>query len=357
MRVMPDHIKVIAVLVIPRMAAFDVVDFGLQRRFLGSVVRLHRHQLRVIRRIGGAGNGRTDALRHHGAGGHGVEQQADEKKNRAYKQKAFFMAHNKCSGLLCLFLNGFCSLAGSFGSSSGGVSGALGGGVFLFDGLFLLPAGNGVAGKLGIFPQRLLIQGVHIGLFQLLLRLCRLAVRFQLVAAVALPNKPNAGLCGFLRLVGALHAHIVLFRFTDFLVEFSQRRISRSIPDRMGQLGGRFFLVLQHQFGGHFAGLRVHRFLPHLLFGDFRLRPVCFGGGPVCLVDGLFQRRVSAFLVCKVQARFLTHTSHPPSGHPAAHRFPHIPESEWFLPERPLWTGKSPSGFLLPCPDPESGCQ
>ena len=140
MGVMPDHIQVITVFVISRMAAFDVVDFGLQRRFLGSVVRLHRHQLRVIRRIGGAGNGRTDALRHHGAGGHGVEQQADEKKNRAYKQKAFFMAHNKCSGLLCLFLNGFCSLAGSFGSSSGGVSGALGGGVFLFDGLFLLPA-------------------------------------------------------------------------------------------------------------------------------------------------------------------------------------------------------------------------
>ena len=177
------------------------------------------------------------------------------------------------------------------------------------------------------------------------------------MAAVALPNKPNAGLCGFLRLVGALHAHIVLFRFTDFLVEFSQRRISRSIPDRMGQLGGRFFLVLQHQFGGHFAGLRVHRFLPHLLFGDFRLRPVCFGGSPVCLADGLFQRRVRAFLVCKVQARFLTHTSHPPSGHPAERRFPHKPESEWFLPERPLWTGKSPSGFLLPCPDPESGCQ
>ena len=46
------------------------------------------------------------------------------------------MAHNKCSGLLCLFLNGFCS----FDSSSGGLTGAFGGGVFLFNGLFLLPA-------------------------------------------------------------------------------------------------------------------------------------------------------------------------------------------------------------------------
>ena len=139
MGVMPDYIEVVAVLVIPRMAAFNVVDFGLQRRFSGGVVRLHRHQLRVIRRIGGAGNGRTDALRHHGAGGHGVEQQADEQKNRTNKQKAFFMAHNKCSGLLCLFLDRLGGLAGLF-CGVGGVSGALGGGVFLFDGLFLLPA-------------------------------------------------------------------------------------------------------------------------------------------------------------------------------------------------------------------------
>ena len=269
------------------------------------------------------------------------------------------MAHNKCSGLLCLFLDRLGGLAGLFcgaGGIPGSLTGALGSGIFLFNGLFLLPAGDGIAGELGIFSQRFLVQGVYIGLFQLLFCLCRLAVWLQLVAAVAFPDQPRTGFNSFLGLVGALHAHIVLFRFTDFLVEFSQRRISRSIPDRMGQLGGRLFLVLQHQFGGHFAGLRVNRFLPHLLFGDFRLRLVCFDGGPVCFTDRLFQRRISAFLVCKVQARFLTHTSHPPSGHPATHRFPHIPESEWFLLERPLWTGKAPSGFLLPCPDPELGC-
>ena len=34
----------------------DVVDLGLQRGLLGGVVGLHRHQLRVIRWVGGAGD-------------------------------------------------------------------------------------------------------------------------------------------------------------------------------------------------------------------------------------------------------------------------------------------------------------
>ena len=314
MGVMPDHVEVVAVLVIPRMAAFDVVDLGLQRRFLGSVVRLHRHQLRVIRRIGGAGHHRTDALRHHGAGGHGVEQHTDQQEDRARNQKALFVAHDESPGLLCLFLDRLGGLAGLLGCACGvpgSLTGALGGSVFLFDGLLLLPAGNGVAGKLGIFPQGLLIQGVHIGLLQLLLGLGCLAVGLQFVAAVALPNQPCAGLSSLLGLVGAFHAHIVLFGLPDFLVNFPQGGIGGGIPHRMGQLGGRLLLVLQHQLGGHFTGLRVHRLLPDLLFGNFRLRLIRFGGGLVRLADGLLQRRVSPFLVCKAQARFLIQTIHP----------------------------------------------
>ena len=314
MGVMPDHIQVIAVLVIPRMAAFDVVDLGLQRRFFGSVVGLHRHQLRIIRRVGGAGHHGTDTLRHHGAGGHGVEQHTDQQEDRARNQKALFVVHDKRARLLCLFLDRLGGLAGLLGCACGipgSLTGALGGSVFLFDGLFLLPAGDGVAGKLGIFPQGLLIQGVHIGLLQLLLGLGRLAVGLQLVAAVAFPCKPNAGLGSLLGLVGALHAHIVLFGLPDFLVELPQSGIGGGIPHRMGQFGGRLLLVLQHQLGGHFAGLRVHRLLPDLLFRDFGLRLIRFGGGLVRLTDGLLQRRVRAFLVCKVQARFLIQTIPP----------------------------------------------
>ena len=131
------------------------------------------------------------------------------------------------------------------------------------------------------------------------------------MAAVALPNQPCAGLSSLLGLVGAFHAHIVLFGLPDFLVNFPQGGIGGGIPHRMGQLGRWLFLVLHHQLGGYFAGLRVHRLLPDLFFGDFGLRLIRFGGGLVRLADGLLQRRVSPFLVCKAQARFLIQTIHP----------------------------------------------
>ena len=131
------------------------------------------------------------------------------------------------------------------------------------------------------------------------------------MAAVAFLRKPNAGLCGLLGLVGALHAHIVLFGLPDFLVNFPQGGIGGGIPHRMGQLGGRLLLVLQHQLGGYFAGLRVHRLLPDLLFGNFGLRLIRFGGGLVRLTDGLLQRRISPFLLRKAQARLLIQTIPP----------------------------------------------
>lgn len=131
------------------------------------------------------------------------------------------------------------------------------------------------------------------------------------MAAITLSNQSCAGLGSFLGLVGALHAHIVLFGLLDFLMDFSHCSIGGSVPHRMGQLGGRFLLVLQHQLGGHFAGLRVHYLLPDLFFRDFGLRPIRLGGGLVRLADGLLQSWISPFLVCKAQARFLIHTIPP----------------------------------------------
>src|SRR5699024_9925799 len=117
----------------------------------------------------------------------------------------------------------------SLGSIPGSLTGALGGGVLLFNLLFLLPARNRVAGKLGVLLQRLLIQGVHVGLFQPPLRLGRLAVGFQLMAAVALLHQMYAGLHRFLGLVGTLHAHIVLFGLPDFLVDFPRHSVGGRI--------------------------------------------------------------------------------------------------------------------------------
>ena len=143
------------------------------------------------------------------------------------------------------------------------------------------------------------------------------------MTVIALPNQSCAGLCGLLGLVGALHAHIVLFSLLDFLVEFPQRSIGGGIPYRMGQFGGRLLLVLQHQLRGYFAGLRVHRLLPDLLFRNFGLRLIRFGGGLVRLTDGLFQRRVSPFLVRKAQARLLSQTILPSSGRLSCSAAPH----------------------------------
>ena len=213
MRVVADHVQVIAVLVVAGVAALDVVDLGLQRGLLGGVVGLHRHQLRVIRRVGCAGDRRTDALRHHGTGGHGVEQQTDQQENRQHHDEAFRVLHHIGTGLLGLFFDRFGCLAGFLGGTSGGpagLCGPFGGGVLLFDLLLLLPPGQWVTRSLGIVLQRLLIQDIDIGLFQLPLGLGGLAVGFQLVAAVALLDQMHTCLHGFFGLVGALHAHVVI---------------------------------------------------------------------------------------------------------------------------------------------------
>ena len=76
------------------------------------------------------------------------------------------------------------------------------------------------------------------------------------------------------------------------------------------------------------SGLRVHRLLPDLLFRNFGLRLIRFGGGLVRLTNGLFQRRVSPFLVRKAQARLLSQTSSPSSERPLCSAAPHMLDSE-----------------------------
>ena len=72
------------------------------------------------------------------------------------------------------------------------------------------PPGQRVTRSLGIVLQRLLIQDIDVGLFQLPLGLGGLAVGFQLVAAVALLDHMHTSRYGFLGLGGALHAHVVI---------------------------------------------------------------------------------------------------------------------------------------------------
>ena len=130
--------------------------------------------------------------RHHGAGGHGIHQHTGDEEQNSCDQEALLVAHDECPCLLCLFFYRPCGLS-CFGGSLGGIpsslTGALGGGILLFDGLLLLPAGKRIAGKLRIFLQRFLVQDIYISLFQLTLCLGCFAVRLQLVTTVALPTR------------------------------------------------------------------------------------------------------------------------------------------------------------------------
>ena len=131
------------------------------------------------------------------------------------------------------------------------------------------------------------------------------------MAAVALPRQMHAGLYGFLGLVGAFHAHVIVLGLADLLMELARHCVARHVPHRMGQLGRRPGLILQHQLGRDLAGLGVHLGPFDLLFRDFCLRLVRFGGGLLRLADGLFQCRVRPLFLRKAQARFLNQTIPP----------------------------------------------
>ena len=314
MRVMADHTKVIAILVIPWVTAFNVVDFLLQLDFSGCIICLHCQHFRVIRRIGSSGENGTDALRHHGAGGHGIHQHTGNEEQNPCHQETLLVAHDECPCLLCLFFYRPCGFS-CFGCSLGGISSSLtgmfGGGILLFDGLLLLPAGKRIAGKLGIFLQRFLVQNIYICLFQLTLCLGCFAVRLQLVAAIALPHQISAGLHRFLGLVGAFHAHIVLFCFPDLFVELARNQMDGSFPDSLRNFGRWLFLVLKGQLRGLFSGIRVDDRLPDLFLWDIGLRLICSGRSFLRFTDRLFQCRVRPFLISKAQARLLIQTILP----------------------------------------------
>ena len=224
------------------------------------------------------------------------------------------MAHDERPCLLCLFFHRPCSFSG-FGCSLGGISGSLtgvfGGGILPFDGLLLLPARKRIAGKLGIFLQRFLVQNIYICLFQLTLCLGCFAVRLQLVAAIALPHQISASLHRFLGLMGAFHAHVVLLCFPDLFVELAHDQMDGSFPDSLRNFGRWLFLVLKGQLRGLFSGIRVNDRLPDLFLWDIGLRLICSGRSFLRFTDRLFQCRIRPFLISKAQARLFIQTILP----------------------------------------------
>ena len=67
MGVMPDTVKVIAVFVIARIVALDIVNPLLKLVFLCGVIVLRRHKVAVLRRVGSPDNAVHQAGEHRTA--------------------------------------------------------------------------------------------------------------------------------------------------------------------------------------------------------------------------------------------------------------------------------------------------
>lgn len=196
--------------------------------------------------------------------------------------------------------------------------------------------------------------------------------RFTLAFSAFVPPVPPCGMasacgCGSLpgpaahrfqqlpRTVGALHAHIVLFRSRDFLRSFP----SAASPGASGPHGTAWRAAFSTSSS---TSLVVTLPVPRSplfaapAFSSFR-RLVCF-----CLTAArsftygwLLQRRVSPFLVCKRKRGSLRIPATAiRSSAQVSHRI--YRNLNGFCRKDRCVDRKAPSGFLLPCPDPESGC-
>ena len=178
----------------------------------------------------------------------------------------------------------------------------LGSGILLFNGLLLLPLGNGIAG--GAVDLRFLLECVNVSLFQLFLRTDGGAIRLELMGAVSRPHQPPAALHSLLYLVRSLHAHIIVLALRDLPVNLRENKVGGGIPHGMGQLGGRLFLVhlLKPELGFDLAGDRIKTALlfDHGFLGDFRLRLICLGLRLFHPLDGFFQLRLGKIGVGKL---------------------------------------------------------
>ena len=299
--------------------AFVGVEILLQFRFHGAILRLCRQHIRVLAGIGGHVDAGCPALNQHGAGGHGAEDKDQHGGDAAHNKKALFVTGDELAGFLCAFC-GFprrlCRGFGGFDRIPGAFSG-FGGGVLPLDGLLLLPAGVGIAGKLRVMVLCRFVQRTEVGAVCLDLGAVCAAVGLLLVGAVGVLGKSHGALRRLLHAVGALHPHIVLLMLPNLPVDGGQRRRTGRVSQGVGELGGRSLLVhlLKGKARCDRAGFRVndallflYGFLGYLRLGLFQLLHAL-----VRFSDGLFQFRRCQLLVGKQQpGRAFTHGDSPP---------------------------------------------
>ena len=308
------QIKMVLVVVV---GAFVGVEILLQFRFHGTILRLCRQHIRVLTGVGGYVNAGCPALNQHGAGGNGAEDEDDHCRDAAHDKKALFVTGDELAGFLCV-LRGFpCRLCRGFGGFDripGAFSG-FGGGVLPLDGLLLLPAGVGIAGKLRVMVLCRFVQRAEVGAVCLGLGAVCAAVGLLLVRAVGVLGKLHGTLRRLLHAVGALHTHIVLLMLPNLPVDGGQRRRTGRVPQGVGELGGRSLLVhlLKGKARCDRAGFRVndallflYGFLGYLRLGLFQLLI-----GFIRFFDGLFQFRRCPLLLREQQpGRAFAHGLH-----------------------------------------------
>ena len=188
------------------------------------------------------------------------------------------------------------------------------GGVFLFNGLLLLPAGIGV-GSPAVFLLVLFVQRLEIGFVCGGFRLVRFAVGlFRMGAVRRFRNAPGA-----LRRLGQgvrrLRAGVVVALLPELAVDCAADGIQRRFPCGVRQLGGRtlFVRLLKEKARRDLAALTVHNALFDLygFLGDFRFGLFQLNRRPVRLADSSFQLRQGTFFLGENQPwRAFCHIHH-----------------------------------------------
>ena len=209
-----DFIQVKMVFIVSRMQSLIVIQLVLQICLHLCIGRFRTQHICVLTGICCGCQGGNRPLEQYGTRGQAAQKHGENQEKGNGNAKALPVTPDKFPSLFDFLSGLFCSRSGVFRRfcrSSSSLPGMFGSGILLFNSLLLLPAGNRIAGKLGIFLQGLLIQSVDICFFQPLLRLCCFTVRLELMRVVALPDQPPGTFRSFFDFVGAFHAHIVIF--------------------------------------------------------------------------------------------------------------------------------------------------
>ena len=177
-------------------------------------------------------------------------------------------------------------------------------GVFFLDRPFLLPLGIRV-GSLPVFLFILPVQGSKVCFIRSRLRFFRFAVGLLRVRAMRRFYGTVAALGGLGQRVCSLRAGVSVTIFSELPVNRAADAIQRRFFCRVGQLGGRLLFIhfLKVKARRDFAGIGVHnaRFYLYGLFRDFGFCLLQLIRRLVCLANGFFKRRSSAFFLGELQ--------------------------------------------------------